>query len=121
MPAAAPGAMQRQASDTVLLEGYLEKKGGSKGGFRNWYVTGALGFFCQPSFAVTLNTQHSTRIVVHRKSRWFVLKEEALYYYKSKEEPLLLGALPLRGAYIDDPDSANRPPEARYLFPLANV
>ena len=54
--------------------------------------------------------------VACRKSRWFVLKEEALYYYKSKEEPLLLGALPLRGAYIDDPDSANRPPEARCSF-----
>jgi hypothetical protein len=35
---AASGALQRQTSDTVLLEGYLEKKGGSKGGFRNWYV-----------------------------------------------------------------------------------
>ncbi len=54
--------------------------------------------------------------VAYRKSRWFVLKEEALYYYKSKEEPLLLGALPLRGAHIDDPDSANRPPEARCSF-----
>ena len=40
LPAATSGALQRQASDTVILEGYLEKKGGSKGGFRNWYVTG---------------------------------------------------------------------------------
>ena len=54
-------------SARVFKEGYVFKLGGAKGGFQTW------------------------------RERWMILKEEGLYYYKSYEEMVLLGVVPLVG------------------------
>jgi len=74
-----------QNPDLIIKEGFLTKQGGARGGFKNW------------------------------KRRFIVLKQDCLYYYKTKPgeaqgtseetDVPLLGVMPLRGAKVlDFPD-----------------
>jgi len=64
----------------VAFSGYLWKQGGAKGGRKNW------------------------------KRRFFVLKEQCMYYYVSKPELRLLGVMPLQGAEVLDVGSIMQTP-----------
>ncbi len=56
----------------VVKSGYLDKQGGARGGRKSW------------------------------KKRYFVLKEDCLYYYDSAEKMTLLGVMPLQGSRLLD-------------------
>jgi hypothetical protein len=61
-----------EATVEIVKQGWLNKQGGAKGGRKSW------------------------------KRRWFVLKEDCLYYKESPESTVLLGAMPLHGCHILD-------------------
>ena len=60
------------SNNNIFKDGYLLKQGGAKGGSKTW------------------------------KKRFFILREEALYYYKCQEDMVLLGVIPLKNATIID-------------------
>ena len=76
-----------QASPSVLVakRGWLYKQGGARGGRKSW------------------------------KRRWFVLKEDCLYYYHSEDpvDPVLLGVMPLHLSTLLDLDSSSLAPPKR--------
>lgn len=63
-------------------------------------------------FFVTLSTPHShthhpltlprSSIRRHRKRRWFILKEDCLYYKESPDSLVLLGVMPVHGSHLLD-------------------
>jgi hypothetical protein len=67
----------------IVKSGWLHKQGGAKGGRKSW------------------------------KRRWFVLKEDCLYYYASDSETIILGVMPLVKTQLWDLAKDVQEPPAR--------